>query len=339
MVDQIHLLKGQFREINFHPWELQFKRPAKTSKNTLVAHHVLYLSAQLSNGEYRWGEIAPLIHLSPEKLSDCMDWVTSWWKQTTPFEALPSSVKFGLECLLQPMDAQGKIFNSIPFNGLVWMNDWDVMYEEAREKLISGCPCIKLKVGALDFKKELQLIRQLREEFGNGFILRLDANGAWDVNDAMYHLDMLAAFDVHSIEQPIAPRQWQALAKLMLESPVSLALDEELIGLHGVDKRKLLEAIQPHYLVLKPTLHGGFASCDEWIQLANERQIQWWATSALESNLGLSHIFQWLQKYDLKMHQGLGTGALYQNNWRSPLVVSNFQMQWDEQSQWEVPWI
>lgn len=339
MVDQIHLFKRQFREINFHPWELQFKRPAKTSKTTLNVHRVLYISAQLPNGEFRWGEIAPLTHLSSEKVEECANWIHRWWNERVSFQDLPSSIKFGLECLLQPLFLQQKNFKAIPFNGLVWMNELDAMYSETKEKLIAGCPCIKLKVGALDFKSEWRLIHQLREEFGNTFILRLDANGAWSANEALQKLNELAPLNVHSIEQPIATRQWRDMAQLMRHSPIPLALDEELIGIYGEERRNMLEEIIPHYLVLKPTLHGGFASCDEWIQLANERQIQWWATSALESNLGLSHIFQWLQKYDLKMHQGLGTGALYQNNWRSPLVVSNFQMQWDEQSQWEAPWI
>lgn len=339
MVDQVHLYKRQFGEINTRFWRLQFNRPAKTSKSTLQEHNVLFLSALDDNANMRWGEIAPLTHLSKEKVHDCPTWIARWWNEEVAFEELPSSVKFGLECLLHPMDGSEIAYRPMLINGLVWMNEIDAMYDEAKNKLASGFDCIKIKVGALNFDSECALLQRLRNEFGFDFILRLDANGAWTLDEAKRKLESLSVFQVHSIEQPIAPGQWEKMSELVKISPIPIALDEELIDIKVPDRFEMLKAIQPHFLIIKPTLHGGFASADHWIQMAQELGIQWWATSALESNIGLANIYQWLLQYETKLPQGLGTGSLYANNWMSPLEVTGQMIQWNVGKEWRAPWI
>lgn len=338
MANQIHIFKRQFREINCRLWNLQFLRPAKTSKSTLTQHRVAYLFAQDQNGHNHWGEMAPLTHLSTEKVDDCPDWVSKWWNEEIDFEELPSSVKFGLECLINKSDRSHDEFKPILINGLIWMNEIEDMYQEASNKLKSGFDCIKIKVGALDFDAECSLIQKLRNEFGKDFTLRLDANGAWEKDEALIKLEKLSKFQIHSIEQPIASGQWHDMAKIVKESPIAIALDEELINVHGPAKTQMLSGILPHFLIIKPTLHGGFQSSEEWISIAADLNIKWWATSALESNVGLGHIYKWLLKYDTTLPQGLGTGSLYQNNWISPLEVKGQMLHWNAKMNWKEPW-
>jgi o-succinylbenzoate synthase len=339
MADQVHLIKRQFRKIGIRYWNLQFLRPAKTSKSTLQEHRVLYLFGVDENGLEHWGEIAPLTHLSKEKVEDCALWVNKWWDDQVGFDDLPSSVKFGLEGLINPLVQNKENHRSMLINGLVWMNDVEAMYHEASAKLRSGFDCIKIKVGALDFDAECKLIQKLRNEFGTDFSLRLDANGAWKEEEALEKLNILSQYKVHSVEQPIAPGQWEKMAKVVRDSPISIALDEELIDVSLEERRQMLLTIQPHYIVIKPTLHGGFSSSDDWIERASEMNIQWWATSALESNIGLGHIYQWLLNYETKLPQGLGTGSLYSNNWNSPLEMRGQMMSWNEDKEWSAPWI
>lgn len=339
MVDQVHLVKRQFREIKSRFWNLQFQRPAKTSKSTLLQHRVLYLLAENESGEIHCGEVAPLTHLSNERVDDCPTWVKRWWDDEVSFEELPSAVKFGLECLHNPLETLAQNQRPMLFNGLIWMNEIEAMYKDASVKLKAGFDCIKIKVGALDFQAECHLIEKLRNEFGSDFTLRLDANGAWDVENALSKLEFLSKYNIHSIEQPIAPGQWINMAKVVRESPIAIALDEELINVQGQQKIELLNTILPDYLIIKPTLHGGFISADEWISLAAEKNIQWWATSALESNVGLAHIYKWLLKYNTILPQGLGTGSLYTNNWESPLEVKGQMLCWNKDRHWRQPWI
>ena len=212
------------------------------------------------------------------------------------------------------------------------------MYEQIRSKLAEGFRCIKLKIGAIDFEEELSLLKYIRSEFSADDIeLRVDANGAFAPQDALDKLSRLAAYGLHSIEQPIKQGQWEQMAQLCTETPLDIALDEELIGLSKKEeKRRCLEAIQPQYIILKPSLVGGWASSEEWIQIAEEKNIGWWATSALESNIGLNAISQWVGSMDISMPQGLGTGGLYTNNIPSPLYIKDAAIWIDPEGTWDL---
>ena len=219
------------------------------------------------------------------------------------------------------------------------MGDLAFMRRQVFDKIKAGFDCIKLKIGALDFEAECQLLVEIRERYSaKAVTLRVDANGAFSALEAIEKLHLLAAFDIHSIEQPIAPKQHDAFADLCAKTPLPIALDEELIGVLKLDaKRKLLDDINPQYIILKPSLLGGFAASEEWIQLATERNIGWWVTSALESNIGLNAIAQWTASLNTKMPQGLGTGSLFTNNIESPLVVSEGVLRYDNSLSWEYP--
>ena len=260
-------------------------------------------------------------------------------------EKLPA-VRFGLETALRDLyyGGQMKVFDSkfyddrrsIDINGLVWMGDKDTMLERLELKILSGFECVKLKIGGIDFQDELAIIRDAREMIDRDDLnIRVDANGAFDVSDVMPALEALAELGVRSIEQPIKPGQWQAMAELVRNSPVPIALDEELIGITNLEeKRTMLTEIKPQFIVLKPTLLGGFKATEEWIQLAEELDIGWWVTSALESNIGLSAICQFTSQFEPEIPQGLGTGELYTNNIPSPLTILNGCLYLDPEKHW-----
>lgn len=245
--------------------------------------------------------------------------------RTTP------SMLFGLEIALLSFQrnspvlwesdfTMGKV--GIPINGLIWMGPIEEMKRQICDKLHGGYSCIKLKIGALNFNEELELLWELREKCGDKLMIRVDANGAFSPKEAFNKLMRLSELNVHSIEQPIKPGQLSDMFELIHASPILVALDEELIGHHTIEEKdKLLDTLKPHYLVLKPTLHGGIAGCMEWIRLASIRGIGWWITSALESNVGLSAVAQWTATLGNTLHQGLGTGALYTDNVESPLRI------------------
>lgn len=239
-----------------------------------------------------------------------------------------SSIIFGVESLRAALAEYGQPPRawSVPINGLVWMGSKTLMQQRVEQKLAEGFKCIKLKIGGIDFDDELDMVASLRARFSPSELeIRLDANGAFTPENAMRRLEALARYDIHSLEQPIKPRQWDAMARICRESPIDIALDEELIGVRS-DKAKaeMLDAIKPRYIILKPALCGGFAHSDAWIAAAEGRGIGWWATSALESNVGLAAIGSWLTgKYDIHLPQGLGTGALYSNNIPAPLSVAS----------------
>jgi L-alanine-DL-glutamate epimerase-like enolase superfamily enzyme len=216
------------------------------------------------------------------------------------------------------------------------MGDPAFMRSQIEEKLASGFKCIKLKIGAIDFDQELRLLASIRERFDEKTIeLRVDANGAFSVKDALGKLRRLSEFQIHSIEQPIAAGQYDAMAELCGVSPVDIALDEELIGVfHSQEKEALLDKIRPPYVILKPSLVGGFRAMDEWISSAGALGTKWWVTSALESNIGLNAIAQWTYLKRSDMPQGLGTGALYENNIESPLVVRNGALWYEKPERW-----
>lgn len=229
--------------------------------------------------------------------------------QDQPFELYPSDFSNGKDC--------------IPINGLVWMGTFDYMSQQIKSLLKKGFDCIKLKIGAIHFEEELALLTQIRKEFDAKEVkLRVDANGAFAPGDALEKLKRLSDFDLHSIEQPIAVNQWQAMRYLSEKSPLPIALDEELIGRFSEEEcLTLLDVIQPAFIILKPSLLGGFRASSQWIQWAERQGIGWWVTSALESNVGLNAIAQWTYQQEYKGHQGLGTGSLFTNNFESPLVI------------------
>jgi o-succinylbenzoate synthase len=257
------------------------------------------------------------------------------------------SIRFGVEMALRDLTMGGKrnLYNTpfttghpIPINGLVWMGTADFMYEQILEKLERGFTCIKLKIGAIDFATELELLARIRKEFGRDTIeIRVDANGAFSPDKALEKLHLLADYNLHSIEQPIPPGRWEEMALLCEKTPLPIALDEELIGINNpTDKQDLLKIIKPQYIVLKPSLLGGFAANQEWINYAEQNKIPWWITSALESNIGLNAISQFASTTKISMPQGLGTGQLYTNNFPSPLEVKSGQIYYRQDVSWDL---
>lgn len=228
--------------------------------------------------------------------------------------------------------------DSIKINGLIWMGDYNFMKSQIQEKLKQGFSCIKLKIGAINFKEELSLIRKLREEFNVSELeIRVDANGAFSLHDALEKLKQLSEFELHSIEQPIKQGKTAMMAELCANSPLPIALDEELIGVTDLDeKQKILKLINPQYIILKPSLVGGFAKSKEWIDLANSLNIKWWITSALESNIGLNAISQWAYTLNNSMPQGLGTGQLFINNIESPLTIEKDRLWFNPNIDWNL---
>jgi len=224
---------------------------------------------------------------------------------------------------------------SIIINGLIWMGDLDFMLAQVKDKLEQGFSCIKMKVGAIDFEQELSILKGIRNQFTKEqLVLRVDANGAFRA-DAIEKLHRLAALDIHSIEQPIPVGNWREMNRLCKESPLPIALDEELIGVFSrEDKIALLEGIQPQFIILKPSFIGGFTGAKEWSTLAQERGIDSWVTSALESNVGLNAIAQWTYHSNFKGHQGLGTGNLFTNNIPSPLTIENGYIRLSNKKVW-----
>lgn len=334
---------NQFR-IKVVPYTLQFKRPAGTSRGVYLDHKVWYVIVySVSTPSTNWGigECAPLSDLScdyDENYENNLKTFCNKIEQTQylDIEALRNypSILFGLETAF--MHYKTNNFNlcenhftkgerGIPINGLIWMGDYSYMLEQIQVKIDEGYRCIKLKIGAINFDEELQLLKYIRNRFSaQDLTLRVDANGAFKPKDALSKLQKLALFDLHSIEQPIQAGQWDTMAQLTKDSPLPIALDEELIGVN--DMRKKLELLQktgPQYIILKPTLHGGLNGVSEWIELAEKLNIGWWITSALESNIGLNAIAQWSGNFDrvYSMPQGLGTGGLYFNNIQMPLEI------------------
>ena len=258
------------------------------------------------------------------------------------------SIHFGLEIALQDLAVQGtkKLFPSpftetakpIPINGLIWMGERAFMFEQIKKKLEAGFNCIKLKIGAINFEEELSLLKYIRQQFSAKEIdIRVDANGAFTPSEALEKLKRLSDFDLHSIEQPIKQHQWQEMAALCIQTPLPIALDEELIGVFDLSKKQeLLATIRPHYLIFKPSFIGGYKGTSEWINLCQAANIDWWITSALESNIGLNAIAQWTATLDNQLPQGLGTGQLYTNNIPSPLTVQRGGLYYDKQKTWTI---
>ncbi len=273
------------------------------------------------------------IHLGKDRLwEDLMEFPSIQFGVETAFRSLESETPF----LLYPSEfTSGE--KAIPINGLVWMGDKAFMKEQIVQKIKDGFSCIKLKIGAIDFQTELDLLKYIRSEFSSEEIeLRVDANGAFLPAEAAEKLKKLSEFDLHSIEQPIRQGQLSEMAELCRITPVPIALDEELIGVFDVTKKRdLLQTIQPQYVIFKPSLIGGFRGTDEWRKLADAQDIGWWITSALESNVGLNAIAQYTFSLNNEMPQGLGTGGLYTNNFDSPLQVQEGTLKYEPQIDWK----
>ncbi len=333
---------------------LHFKKPAKTSRNIFEERLVRFVLFS-QNGVTGIGEAAPLVKLSIDDIDEydkvlhqyCHELVAGVSIQDLDLSLHPS-MRFGLETALLDLQNGGQqlIFKTafysgspIRINGLIWMGELDQMYEEALQKIKSGFDCIKFKIGTHDFDAECRLIEKIRKQFSAFKLeIRLDANGAFLPDEAQQQLRDLARFDIHSIEQPIGAGQWDSMAKLCRESKIGIALDEELIGLDVAGGDSMLTQIRPQYLIFKPSLIGGFTICDAWIALCHKHDIGWWATSALESNIGLNAIAQWVSQYNTSLPQGLGTGGLYTNNIESPVKTVGQELVYDKTS-WDMSFL
>ena len=329
-------------------YTLNFKLPAGTSRGVMLEKETWFLLIE-KNGRIGIGECGILRGLSADDRTDYQEklhWVDKnihIGQQKLLEELLEfPSIQFGVEqaflsvenedpYILYPSQfTQGK--KSIPINGLVWMGTPEFMKQQIKEKIEKGFQCIKMKIGAIDFETEINILKQLRKEFSVKDIeIRVDANGAFSTSDVFEKLKRLADLQLHSIEQPIKAGQLQQMVELCASSPLPIALDEELIGVfHKEEKEKLLKEIQPQYIILKPSLTGGYKGNSEWISIAQKYNIGYWITSALESNIGLNAIAQWTFTLQPQIPQGLGTGSLYTNNIPSPLIVEKGELHYGE---------
>lgn len=339
-------------QAGYKPYQLNFKQPVLTSRGEMVYKNGYFLT--LTDGiKSGIGECSFIEGLSADDLSnyeEVLKTICAYLeKDEKPDSTIVSShpsIVFGLECALLDLKNGGKkiYFESlftkgkklIPINGLVWMGTKDFMQKQIQEKLTAGFTCIKIKVGAIDFAEEVSMLRSIRRKFPVDKIeIRLDANGAFNAADVFKKLETLEAFQIHSIEQPVRKGQLELMMRVCKQSPIPVALDEELIGVHGTVQDDVLSFIRPKYIILKPSLLGGFAVCDEWIRKAEKQNIEWWATSALESNIGLNAIAQWVFTKKSKLVQGLGTGSLYTNNIVSPLYIENGNLGFNPKERWE----
>ena len=331
---------------------LNFKQPSGTSRGILKTKETWFIIID-ADGKRGIGECGMFRGLSIDDRPD-FEAVLKWTCKNIFLgkEVLISklrdfpSLQFGVEMAFLDLENEEpfELFSSkftkgkdqIPINGLIWMGTEAFMKEQIQSKLKEGFSCIKLKIGAIDFQKELDLLKSIRSHFTEVDIeLRVDANGAFNPADALEKLKRLSDYALHSIEQPIKQGQIEEMARLCQETPLDIALDEELIGVLNVtDKDNLLQTIQPQYIILKPTLVGGIQGSSEWIDSANSLNIGYWITSALESNVGLNAIAQWTYTLKSELPQGLGTGGLYTNNFDSPLEVENGTLQYNKTKNW-----
>ena len=341
-------------QAKFFKHQLQFKQASGTSRGVLTYKDTWFIQIEVDSLK-GIGECGMFRGLSIDDRDD-FEAKLSWACQNINLgldALLPAliefpSIQFGLEMAflslkqkdsfeLFPSDfTRGQ--DSIPINGLIWMGDAHQMKQQIKDKLKDGFSCLKLKIGAIDFQSELELIKSIRTEFDAQTIeIRVDANGAFKPDEALEKLKRLSEYNLHSIEQPIQQGQPQEMAKLCTQTPLPIALDEELIGVFSILKKQLLlETINPQYIILKPTLVGGFGGSQEWINLATSNSIGWWVTSALESNIGLNAIAQWTYGLKSPLPQGLGTGGLFTNNIQAPLVVNSGQLFYDLKTKWNL---
>ncbi|OEI81483.1 o-succinylbenzoate synthase [Formosa algae] len=336
----------------YHKYILEFKNPSGTSRGVLTTKETWFIHLEV-DGKKGIGETGVFRGLSIDDRPDyeeklqwaCHNINLGLEVLLKELIAFPS-IQFGLEMAFKslagvtPFTLFPSKFTSgeeaIPINGLIWMGSESFMKAQIKDKLKGGFNCIKMKIGAIDFQTEVDLLKSIRNEFSASEIeLRVDANGAFHPDEALEKLKVLSDFDLHSIEQPIKAGQIEAMSGLCEVTPLPIALDEELIGVFkDEDKKALLEQINPQYIILKPSLVGGFQGSDSWISLATHQNIGWWITSALESNIGLNAIAQYTYTLQSTLPQGLGTGGLFTNNFDSPLEVKNGILQYDINTNW-----
>lgn len=336
----------------YHKYTLNFKRPSGTSRGVMTTKETWFIILT-SNGKEGIGECGILrglsiddkpdyedklkwtchnIHLGLERLlAELIEYPSIQFGLEMAFKSLESEIKFNL---FPSKFTKGQ--DAIPINGLVWMGDEAFMKTQIKEKIEAGFDCIKMKIGAIDFQTELDILKSIRREFSVSDIeLRVDANGAFLPSEALEKLKQLSEYQLHSIEQPIKAKQHEEMASLCNVTPLPIALDEELIGVFSEEaKLKVLQTIKPQYIILKPSLVGGFSGSQQWINIAESFNIKWWITSALESNIGLNAIAQWTYTLNNTMPQGLGTGSLFTNNFTSPLTVKNGTLQNNLNTDW-----
>lgn len=339
-------------QATYQKYMLNFKRPSGTSRGILKTKETWFISIK-ENGEQGIGECGILRTLSVDDRPDYeekLKWTCEniqlglivLLKELSEFP----SIQFGLEQAFLSLRSE-TLFNlfpseftkgnqAIPINGLVWMGDKAFMKSQITEKLGTGFSCIKMKIGAIDFDTEMELLTSIRKEFSSNEIeLRVDANGGFDSKNALEKLKRLSELEIHSIEQPIKQGQFQEMARLCDKTPLPIALDEELISVFSIAKKQeILRTIQPQYIILKPSLIGGFKGSSEWIENAEKQNIGWWITSALESNVGLNAIAQWTFTLNNSMPQGLGTGGLYTNNIEAPLEIDKGSLKYNNSKRW-----
>lgn len=337
----------------YHKYLLQFKRPSGTSRGVMTEKETWFIVLE-KEGKKGIGECGILRGLSIDDRPDYeakLRWTCAnihlgenqLWEALIEFP----SIQFGVEMAFRSLVSESPFLlfpsdftdskKSIPINGLVWMGEESFMKQQIEEKLADGFRCVKLKIGAIDFDAELELLRFIRQHFTPEQVeIRVDANGAFDSHLALNKITQLSEFEIHSIEQPIQKNNTDSMADLCKTTPIPIALDEELIGVFSLEEKEvLLQKIKPQYLILKPSFIGGFRGTREWISLAEKHQIGWWITSALESNIGLNAIAQFTFLQHNLMPQGLGTGALYTNNFDCPLEVSQGQLWYKKDADWD----
>jgi o-succinylbenzoate synthase len=333
---------------------LHFKQPSGTSRGVLTDKETWFVILE-ENGKKGIGECGILRGLSADDRPDYeekLKWTCNnihlgsakLWNELIEFP----SIQFGIEMAFQSLKSENPFVlfpskftsgeKSIAINGLVWMGDEAFMKQQIEEKIAAGFTCIKLKIGAIDFDKEIELLRFIRQNFDEKTIeIRVDVNGAFDENEASDKINQITGFKLHSIEQPIQKKHTDMMSVLCKNTILPIALDEELIGVFSFeDKEQLLQKIRPQYIVLKPSFIGGFRGTLEWISIAEKLNIGWWITSALESNVGLNAIAQFTFLQNNLMPQGLGTGSLYTNNFDCPLEVSQGQLWYKNNLDWKI---
>ena len=336
---------------------LRFKQPSGTSRGIIVSKDSWFIQLSYAHDPSLTGigECSLINGLSIDAKPGFEEHLAAHCRQITEsgevnLDQLSDfpAIRFGVEtAFLDLQSGGGRLLfpsafthgkDSIPINGLIWMGDAGYMKQQVRDKIEAGYTCLKLKIGAIDFMQELDILRQIRKEYAASDLeLRVDANGAFQPDKALEKIKQLSEYDLHSIEQPIRPGQHEAMARLCAHSPLNIGLDEELIGVDDPENQlELLDRIRPQYIIIKPSLVGGFRKAESWIKLTENRNTGWWITSALESNIGLNAIAQWTYTLRNPMPQGLGTGQLYTNNFLSPLFIESGRLFHDPEKNWKI---
>jgi len=341
----------------YHKYILNFKKPSGTSRGIMTEKETWFIVLE-QDGKKGIGECGILRGLSIDDRNDYeekLKWTCEnihlreekLWEMLVEFP----SIQFGIEMAFLSLRSENpfELFpsefvsgkKSIEINGLIWMGNQDEMKAQIEEKITAGFRCVKLKIGAINFEEEVALLRFIRQHFDENKIeIRVDANGGFSKNEALDKINQITGFKLHSIEQPIEVNQHDTMSVLCKMTNLPIALDEELIGVFSTqEKEQLLDKIKPQYIILKPSFIGGFRGTLEWISIAEKRNIGWWITSALESNIGLNAIAQFTFTLNTKTPQGLGTGSLYTNNFDCPLEVQNGQLWYRNNLEWKVDFV